>query len=181
MPLTLAGSGVISGIDFAGSGVGLAHIATSTFSAASTVSVNNCFTSTYQNYRIVLFTTTATGTVTINYRMRVGGVDDTSANYHSQYVDASSTTVSGARSASQTTGSIAGSATTTGWGVIDILRPAEAATTRLVSQTALGESALTLTLYSSAHTVSTAYDGITIYPASSTITGTVRVYGYIND
>jgi adenosine/AMP kinase len=62
-----------------GKNVGLVHIGTTTFSAASTVNVNDVFSAAYPAYRIkIALTTAASPTI----RFRVAGADDTSANYH---------------------------------------------------------------------------------------------------
>lgn len=42
---------------------GLVYITGSTFSASSAVNVNNCFSSTYENYRVVVSFTSAVGGV----------------------------------------------------------------------------------------------------------------------
>lgn len=52
------------------------------FSGATSVSIDNCFTSTYTNYLVVLENVgTATSSSSITLRFRSGGSDDTTANY----------------------------------------------------------------------------------------------------
>ena len=158
---------------------GLVYITSSTFSAASTVSVNGCFTATYENYRIVYQLATATGTVNLQIRMRAASSDDTSANYAMQYVDGSGSGSAGmARTLTATAGVIGGAGTTGSWGAIEVLRPQIAAATYMTSLVGVSVASPSVTIYSLGHNVSTAYDGFTIYPASSTITGSLAVYGY---
>jgi hypothetical protein len=67
-----------------GSGTGSANTTgTVTFSGASSVSLNDVFSTTYNNYRIVFTSTSVTSVVASNLRMRmrVGGSDNTSSNY----------------------------------------------------------------------------------------------------
>ena len=49
---------------------GLVYVAGTAFSAASSVSVNNCFTSTYDNYRIMM---RITNSAAVNMQWRVRG------------------------------------------------------------------------------------------------------------
>ncbi len=63
---------------------GMKLITTVTISAAATTNVNNCFTSTYKNYLILSNLTTSADTG-ISIRLRVGGADDTTANYNVAY------------------------------------------------------------------------------------------------
>jgi hypothetical protein len=59
-------------------------VTTVTISAASTTNVDNCFTSTYQNYQLVMNITTSANTG-IAMRMRVGGSDNSTSNYGIAY------------------------------------------------------------------------------------------------
>ena len=67
-----------------GTAPGMKLITTVTISAAATTNVNNCFTSTYKNYLILSNLTTSANTG-ISIRLRVGGTDDTTANYNVGY------------------------------------------------------------------------------------------------
>ena len=157
---------------------GLVYITSSTFSAASTVSVNGCFTATYENYRIVLYLSVATGTVLMQMRMRASASDDSSANYANQNLDVGGTTSTATRTTAATSMSVAYTSTSGGWGAIDVFRPQLAAPTYMVSLSGVAVGNPGVELFSGGHNVSTAYDGFTIYPASSTITGSLAVYGY---
>ena len=55
-------------------------VTTVSISAASTTNVNNCFTSTYQNYMLVCNPTTSANTG-VAMRLRVGGSDNSTSNY----------------------------------------------------------------------------------------------------
>ena len=159
-------------------GAGLDLITTQSFSAVSSVSINNCFSGDYDNYRVLVFSTTASGAVDLRFRMRTGGADDTSANYSNQFLDGTNTTVSAARLTGQTLGVIGSSSTSGGWVSIDVYRPFIAAATCLSSVSAFGATGPGATIYSAAHNVATSYSSITFLPGSSTLTGSVSVYGY---
>ena len=64
-----------------GSGSGSANaLGTVTFSGASSVSLNDVFSSTYDRYRVVVYTT-PTANIGISFKFRVAGADNTTANY----------------------------------------------------------------------------------------------------
>jgi hypothetical protein len=153
---------------------------TVTFTGVTSVSLNGCFTSTFSNYRIVFFSSTASGAVDLKARMRAAGTDDSSANYAYQFLDGSATSGTAARTTGQTSATLGSSSTTGGWVSIDVFRPQTAAPTTFSSLSAFTFAAPSVTIYSAGHNVSTSYDGITLFPGSSNFTGTVSVYGYSN-
>ena len=167
---------------------GLTLTSSTSFSGVSSHSVNNCFSSTYDNYRIVITYTNFSGTnnAQVNMRMRVGGVDN-AGNYYTanNYYYAGTTTD---WSYANTNGFLAGWAcnnTTEGASicVIDMQDPFPATETNM---TGLGQSFFSNVGNSFAQRVSgmsfaqTSFDGFSLIPASNTITGKVRVYGYSN-
>jgi hypothetical protein len=67
------------------------------FSACETLSLNGVFTSNYDNYMMVI-RGSSTSAVNIAYRLRSGGVDNsTVSSYVYQYVDAYGTSIAAAR------------------------------------------------------------------------------------
>jgi len=169
----------------AGSGVapGLALVATATASASSTVSINNCFTSLYDNYRVlirVIGSTLALPTI----RLRVGGADASGANYDYQYLQASGSTASAARTTGATSIEIATlNSNDYSWLILDIANPQAAATTQFSVTSEQYTSAPIVGHYMGRHSLSTSYDGFTILANTGTITTAtngIRVYGYKN-
>ena len=162
-----------------GSGTGSANsFGTVSFSGASSVSLNDVFSTTYQNYRIII---TGIGTVNQDFgmRLRVNNSDDsTASSYVYQYINGTSTTVSALRN------------TTNLWYVgiigstlksqleLTLAYPFEASPTNFYCSSASGESSAFIRLSGGTHNQSTSYTGFTIFPASGTMTGEVSVYGY---
>lgn len=148
------------------------------FTTVNSVSLNGCFTATYDNYRILLnYSGSASDYLSI--RLRASGSDLSTTTYAFQMVQGASTTVSGSRTTGQTAwGDIIYFDATQESAAIDIYNPALAKATYFH----LLESRSTPVVRMGAGNNSTAsaYDGMTIYPTSGTITGTVRVYGYKN-
>ena len=170
-------------VTFGGSvvGSGLDLITTQSFSAASTVSVNNCFTSTYENYRIMFYADGSASDQGVNLRLRASGIDASGANYNSQSVAANSTTVGGGRTTSDTNIRAAAVASNQiSSSIFEIFRPNLSLKTAF--QFFINQSYLDayISIVFGNHTLSTAYDGFSLIPGTGTITGTLRVYGYKN-
>ena len=173
-----------------GSGMGdLEFITSTTFSAASTVSVDNCFSSRYTHY---LMLRDVSGTVAQNIiqaRMRVGGVDASAANYRQQSLTGSSTTVSGARATGNTAfNPLLGYVEATSIGLVQawMSNPFQAVpTTAVVRHTQAATGNIVAEYLLLAHDLSTSYDGISFLVAqgggasTGTITGTIYIYGLV--
>ena len=171
-----ADSTAATGLAWATSTSGMALITTGTLSATTSLSINNCFTSTYRNYVLVLNVTGA-GAEGISFRLRASSTDATS-NYNYQYVEAKSTTVSAARSAGAATillSAIRGTGNT--YVNFSVSKPQEATNTSLVSSSQDPDSGASMFLVSASNTNNTAYDGFTVYTTTNAMTGTISVYG----
>jgi hypothetical protein len=158
---------------------GLTLITTSSPSAASTVSINSCFSSTYQSYQIH-YNLSSTAVSSLNIRLRASGTDATT-NYIVQTFTVRGGTTAPSRDA---TGGkfIVGAVRTSGrsYGICNISNPFEAAETSTVSQAQDPETSAALDFRACAHTTATSYDGFTFYTDSGTFTGSIRVYGVQN-
>ena len=171
-------SGIQSQINGAG---GLVLITSQSFSAASSVSVNNCFSSTYDNYRILVSFIQSVNTDLL-MRLRASGSDYTGTGHHYGINGLDSGNI--ARNKVNNNGNFW--FLSVGWtgyynmATIDVSRPnlTTATSYTLVSQ---GVSTADASWAGGgALNTSTAYDGFTIYPNSGNVTGTLRVYGYRN-
>lgn len=164
---------------------GLVYITQATGTATNTLSINNCFTSTYQNYRIIITQSAISSTVTMNIRFRVGGSDDTTAN--TQYMANTSTeaggssVLAGANQAQLTLGFV-GTASPNAGSVIDVFSPQEAARTWGTTQRYEYDSANYVARSGSfVKDEVTSYDGFSLFAGgAATFTATIYVYGYRN-
>lgn len=174
----IAGLKLIVPSSVAGSGVSVSASGKVSFTAATSVSVNGCFSSTYDNYLVVFRSTDSGGGIGFRFRMRASGTDASGANYTLQQLSANSTTVAGSRASSLTAGQahITGA---TAYGVHHYFYgPALAQPTAHRSVTMCTFDTATIYDYAHTHSLSTAYDGITFYPDSGiTATGSLCVYG----
>ena len=152
-----------------------------TFSGASSVSVNGCFTSVYDNY-LVLVSFTGTGSsVNMSIRLRASGTDATGAStYNFQYIDGSNTSITGARDSG--TYHLIGTSSSTASMLqsirINLYDAFKASPTAIQAESQSNISSGYLRFAGGSHTVSTSYDGFTVYPGSGNLTGIIRVYGY---
>lgn len=148
-----------------------------TFSDVTSLSLNNVFSADYDNY-LVIMRYTGTGSLNGRYRLRASGTDDTTASsYTSQYLSSSSTAETGAR-ATSTEGYISPThnAQVTGM-AMTLYGPylAQPTATRAIDASDLNSARLYDT--ATTHNQSVSYDGLTVFPASYTITGRITVYG----
>ena len=159
-------------------GSGTGSVSTSgavTFSGASSVSLNDVFNSTYDNYRILINATSLTGTMTM--RLRVSGADSSAASYkmdlygtslwtnsaYSGYQESGSTNFNALAESSPSSISL------------DMINPFATQKTFLHGQTSQNDRGRS---YQGIFDATTSFTGFTILGTS--ITGTIRVYGYKN-
>lgn len=162
-----------------GSGSGsISTQGTVSFSGASSVSLNGCFSSTYDNYRVIVIGSSTAGSTT--FRFRTSGTDNSAASYQRQYLDATSTSVAGNRVTAQTSISSMELQQTANASVLvmDIHSPFLSQPTGLMNMTNLMTTNIYVNLLSGAHTGNTSFDGFSIIQSSGTISGTINVYGY---
>jgi hypothetical protein len=159
---------------------GLVHINTTSFSAVASQSINDVFSDTYDNYKILINHQVTSGTnVSLDLRLRASGTDDSGNNYYRQRVVADDTVIAGNRSALSSSWNI-GLTSSTGRGAIclEIFTPFNTLVTNFVGNNFDGYNNARLTIAGGRNTVTTSFDGFTIFPGSSTITGSISVFGY---
>lgn len=167
----------------AGLGSGLNLITKQTFSAASTINVNDVFSATYHNYKILISCIGSVAT-TFTARMRVSGADNANSNYASAYFNWRSdntgvggTAANGTATSFTAFGSISDARRTNL--LIDMYAPFASLATGYTGMNSYGATGYTQgQVLSGTMTVTTSYTGFTLLPASGNVTGTLWVYGY---
>lgn len=156
-----------------------------TAGSATSVSFNNVFTSTYDNYQIVIdgFTPSVANRA-IDFRLRVGGVDAAGAtDYPNAFLGL---TAAGVAANFTSTGinfgstGLYNSSTTIPYGasILTVYNPARAVRTFVNVHAQLFDAQLFHRTGSFQHNLATAYDGFTLFSGNSITTLRVRVYGY---
>ena len=163
---------------------GLTFITGTTFSGASSVSLpTSTFTSTYANYRILLSITSTSADANTNIRFRSAGTDNSTSNYYSAGLGRTygGTTIT-QESSSDTNGYLFGSSTGIGgYRSIDIFGPQLTQMTAVNSINTAASGASGATSFSGVlFATTTSFDSMTFFPASGTLTGSYKVYGYSN-
>jgi len=149
-----------------------------TFGTAESVSINGVFSATYTNYLIVCDFKPSAASMDLNMRLRVGGVDNsTASSYVRQDINANNTTIAAART-STTSWRIgpAASTYTNGFSAY-IYRPFAVDTTAYTFYPADSELNAYLAFGCGTHNQSVSYDGFTLLASTGNVTGTVTVYG----
>jgi hypothetical protein len=161
---------------------GMVLLNTTSFSAVASQSINDVFSTTYTNYKVI-FNLSLSATTFIGTRMRVSGTDNSSSQYvYTGPALTSGNTVENAYSNGLTTSfleMVRVSVDTSG-GVFDFQDPFETKNT-LVTGLSIWNRSSTLINSMSYFGVlknSTSYTGFTFFPNSGTMTGSVSVYGY---
>jgi hypothetical protein len=182
--MSLSFGGIYKPAAGGGEDPGLAFVVSSSFSGASSVSLDNVFTSAYENYRVLLIASDVSGTgIHLRFRMRAASTDASGSNYYSAADWALSTASRNVDAgAGETSGRIVyvDNATSVAMGAFDVLRPAVADDTHVAGFGYRNDPASLVGSwpFGAMHAVDTAYDGITLFPDSGTISGTIFVYGY---
>jgi hypothetical protein len=162
---------------------GFTLVAGGTFTSQTSLSVNNCFSATYDNY-VMILEITAAASVTANYRLRASGTDSSASYYFNlQYFNPNSTSVNAFTiNNGAEFGQLAMSGSTTAINMYVTLRNPYLAKPTYVSQQYSknnppsgdnGEG-------NGIHNVSSAYDGITFFTTTNTISGSYKIYGMAN-
>ena len=155
---------------------GLVHINTTTFSAVSSVSIDDVFTSDYENYLILIRASSAPAMVQL--RMRAAGTDASGSNYTYQEDLSNGSTITTSRvtnAANYPLGTNNGMEATS----LYVFSPQVSVPTifHMNSFDSAGHALWRKNI--GQHTLSTSYDGFSFISAAAA-TGTIRIYGYSN-
>jgi hypothetical protein len=161
-----------------GGSSGLNLILTETFSGVSDYTKDSLFSSTYDNYRIVI-EFVGSQNAAFQYQLRSGGSNVTSANYARQIAFFANTTGTFARDTGDTNNSL-GNTYNTGRNLItmDLASPFLSQHKTHISNAFNTTNTANLNLSNGTVLVTTSCTGIRFFPNNGTITGTVSYYGY---
>jgi hypothetical protein len=159
---------------------GLTLITRQTYSAAGTINVNDVFSSTYDNYRIVVRNSAGT-TGGLAMRLRVSGADNSTSNYYSTVFESvSGTSTIFPRFKVTATSFLDGDidfkndATM----IFDITAPNLTQETSFMGLWSCTASGWRSGNINGLFNATTSFTGFSMYGASGTATGVVSVYGY---
>ena len=159
---------------------GLIHINTTTFSAVSSVSINSAFSSDYTNYALRIGDLVTAGGANLHFNYRASGVDNTDAYPRELFLTQNGTIVN-SRNDVAAAGYLTSAATDSFTYAVDaeIHSPYLSTPTTILSRSSGSDAnGLMQNSVCTRHGVAASYDGITIYIASGSMTGSVSIYGY---
>jgi len=162
---------------------GLVLLNTTSFSAVASQSINDVFTTSYDNYRILIAidSTTATTQQSFQIKLRASGTDKSTA-YDFNMVRQYGTTVSYANSSNSTSFVIAYLSTNingTSFFTLDICDPKILKSTRMFVNSTYGADAVRdMQTGGCVQTENYQADGFTISIGGNVVTGRVSTYGY---
>ena len=175
----VADSSEATGLKWAAPASGLTKITTQSFSATTTINVNDVFSTTYDNYiAIINFSCGSNADASFNFRFRVSGSDDSNSNYNYQRITADPS-VGGAQNLNQTTAEL-GNATNnaTQFTTIQFFNPfATAATFYYSNMNGGSASDPEIWIRSGSFNNTTSFTGFSIL-AQKNLTGSITVLGY---
>jgi len=161
---------------------GLNLVATGTLTAAASVTVNTCFTSTYNEYLLLVdILGTATGTLTM--QMRNAGSTITSANYQWYRTGFNNSGATDNLSASAQSNWLFGYVNSVvqvvaGINIYNPLASRVSQHTALSNSANAGDTATAVYTTGFRYTSAQVFDSFVLTASAGTMTGTVRVYGY---
>jgi hypothetical protein len=160
---------------------GLTLINTTSFSGVTSQPINNVFSSTYDNYKIMLWWVGASASGTFSLRYRVDNADNSTANYARQNLGAASTTVFGSRNDSGTSHSFDSIQTNYSYRDIDVFNPFNTELTTSFHKMyyrADQNQTSEILLQGYCFQATTSFTGFSLLSSGANVTGKVQVFGY---
>jgi hypothetical protein len=160
--------------------LGLTFIAAANVVAGASLTVNNCFSSTYEVYRIHVSNMYGSTTTSATFRLRASGTDATTG-YSQGYIMGVNTTVSASRLTSQTSWPdfLMVNASSAGGMTAEIFAPADSGSATSAAWSIANTTDGGVVFHGVGyHSTVAAYTGFTLTAVSGTLTCFVRVYGY---
>lgn len=160
---------------------GMVRVGGSSFSAVGSVAYDSIFTATYRNYVIIGNVLVSAGNPAFGFQLTSAGTPDT-ADYLYQTVRGDGTSITGARSITQSSAQVINSLDATHYGAftLTLYNPAVAirtSYTNVSTRISTSTTAVEVVTYGGGHNDAGAFDGIDFLPASGNITGVINIYG----
>jgi hypothetical protein len=144
-------------------------------SAATSFSIDDCFSSEFEFYLIRFRLIAASGSPVISARLRAASADDSTSNHGYSLVVDNPTVPASSLTTAQSSVAVALGSTGRTVGTIEVTDPATATATGFQSRYTAGITSPVQGWYGGFHNVASAFTGIT-FLASAGLTGIVRVY-----
>jgi hypothetical protein len=151
---------------------------TVSFSAASSVSLNDVFSATYDIY-LIQYGMTSSVNNAFTMRLRVGGSDDsTGSAYVQQLLNANTTTVSATRTTSNIWSMGGVNTDLVSAATIKLTNPFKTSDTGIEARFLNAAAGAIVNDYTGTHNQNTSYTGFSAIASTGNFTGYISVYGY---
>ena len=174
---TAPGLSLVTPTSVAGTGVSLSG-GRVTFTTATTININGCFTSTYQNYVVLMDQMQTSGaSVDISVRLRAAGVDTSTSTYYGGKIYGTFAGSAGGGAANGVSSFPLATITNSPRSMfkVEVFSPQTTTITTLHSLGVAFDAQLNAAGYQSD---STAFDGFSFVIASGNLSGNATIYGY---
>lgn len=151
-----------------------------TFTNATSLSLNNVFTSNYDNYKIHIVSVASTSPTQLSFRLRVSGADSSTLTYNRSAINqlGNSGVVAWWDANAAQAGISVIQDTHKNYSVIELADVTKASRTTALFQSRGYSGSTGYFAGAILHSETVAYDGITISPGANSFTGTIQVFGY---
>ena len=159
-----------------------------TFTSCTAISLNGCFSSSYDNYKVVITKLTSAGNANVSFRFRSNGTDNSGGDYKFHYqgvYGSSGTTFSGGSNGTSSISNMLYLLNTSDGGAayigLEVTNPFPSTTTAGTWETYAYQADTTVRVSKKggfANTTQTSFDGFSLILDTSNITGSIQVYGY---
>jgi hypothetical protein len=168
-----------------GTGVSITPGGTVLFTGATSFSLNNCFTTEFDNYKILFDIASTSVANAVFLVLRAAGADSITANYDVQTASASGATAAATQSLASTSLGLNGATGNIHDYSIEVIAPFLATATRMLVDGLVTTNPLTTSAAwqkrALLHRLTSSFDGFSVNTNTGTITGTLRIYGYNNN
>lgn len=163
---------------------GLVFVAKQSGTAVSSINLDNVFSNTYAQYRIIIRLSTVTNYEYLPLRLRASGTT-LSSGYNTQYIYNSNTVVGSARNLAETfllSVSQVPTSSNNAISIIEIINPFQTKNTSgfAFSVDRPETSGIETNMNVGSTDDTTSYDGLNVTQNGGNITGDVYIYGYVN-
>lgn len=177
-----ANSSATNGVEWAAvaAASGLTFISRTSVSATNTISINSCFSSTYDHYKILFYADTFTGD-NVEVLMRLRDANDATTNYSAQRLISASTSTSSDVDNNGTDDwliALGDKDFPSVWASIELANPNVADPTNYVSQASGATTTHFMNLMGGWQNSTTQFTGFTLFTSSGNMTGFIDVFGY---
>jgi hypothetical protein len=156
---------------------GMVLVSSGSTSAASAITVDSIFTSTYRNYKLFINGTCSADDADIIFRFRAGGATNSAASYSRKMISAGASVSTSVATSQTSFTSFMSTGLTQVVNETVIFAPQVAIATGINYMSGSVSTNSYQNLGSGVFNNTTQFDGFTVIPASGTITAQYRVYG----